>query len=266
MQKLFEITADRSPIERIASRYEDARFLMRSLRYRFRTERLQLKTLARLRLTGATVLDIGANKGIYAFWLARAVGPAGKVLAFDPQPEMIDYIAVRRAQFGWQNILPVNVALSNDEGVAKLSRKRAGDGSASLSRTIGTTLSVPTKRLDSFNDLSNLKYIKCDVEGHELNVSRGAELTIRRFRPVIQFESTPPEDVELFRFFEGLGYSGIMFLGDRYLPCSNPEQVPHYKFGLGGHRDFLFFRPEALGSIIPENIFSRFPKASFASG
>ncbi len=233
---------------------------MRCIRYRFRTERLQLKTLANLRLRGATVLDVGANKGIYSFWLARAVGSEGKVLAFDPQPEMIEYIEARRGRFGWSNVATLNVALSNNQRVAKLSRKRAGDGSASLSRAIGETISVQTRELDSFRDISNLKFIKCDVEGHELNVFLGAEQTIRKFRPVVQFEATAPEGARLFEFFRALGYSGVMFLGDRYLPCSNPEQVPHYKFGLGGHRDFLFFPPEALENIIPVGIFSQFPK------
>jgi ubiquinone/menaquinone biosynthesis C-methylase UbiE len=51
------------------------------LRYRFRTEKLQIKTMMGLDLNGATVLDIGANKGIYCFWMMRAVGPSGNVIA-----------------------------------------------------------------------------------------------------------------------------------------------------------------------------------------
>jgi ubiquinone/menaquinone biosynthesis C-methylase UbiE len=59
---------------------ESAHFLVRCLRYRFRTEKLQIATMMRLKLRGATVLDIGANKGIYSFWLARAVGKSGRVI------------------------------------------------------------------------------------------------------------------------------------------------------------------------------------------
>jgi ubiquinone/menaquinone biosynthesis C-methylase UbiE len=58
-----------------------AHFLVRCLRYRFRTEKLQIKTMMGLDLNGATVLDIGANKGIYCFWMMRAVGPSGNVIA-----------------------------------------------------------------------------------------------------------------------------------------------------------------------------------------
>lgn len=67
---------------------KNAHFLVRCLRYRFRTERLQIETMMRLQLRDATVLDIDANKGTYCFWLMRKVGPSGHVIAFVPQPEM----------------------------------------------------------------------------------------------------------------------------------------------------------------------------------
>jgi len=241
------------------TQWENAHFVMRCLRYRFRTERLQLQTISHLNLRGATVLDIGANKGIYSFWLARAVGPDGLVLAFEPQPEMTEYIGRRRAQFSWPNVNIVPVALSDCHGSAQLSRQRIGDGGASLSRSNGETISVQTMRLDELPDIAGVKFIKCDVEGHEMKVFAGAERTIRTFRPVIQFEATPPEDLPLFEFFASLGYLGVMLLGRSYLPPTNPGRVPHYKLGLGGHRDFLFFPPEAIGTIIPENLARAFP-------
>lgn len=189
--------------------FEDAHFLVRCLRYRFRTERLQLKTLLSLNLRGGTVVDIGANEA----------------------------------------------------GTATLTRRRVGDRSASLepSRQQIDQLQVTLATLDSMH-MPNLRFIKCDVEGHELSVFSGAELTIKTCRPVIQFEAVPAEAAELFSYFEGLGYSGVMFLGDRYLPCNNPDKVEHYKFGLGGHRDFLFFPPEAIGTTIPTTVSRRFPK------
>ncbi|TPQ27149.1 FkbM family methyltransferase [Bradyrhizobium guangdongense] len=237
---------------------EDAHFILRCLRYRFRTERLQLATISRLNLNGATVLDIGANKGIYAFWLARAVGAGGRVVAFEPQPEMVDYIGRRRTQFGWRNVEIVNLALSDTNGSAQLSRQRVGDGSASLSRSNGETISVPTTKLDDLPEIAGVRFIKCDVEGHELKVFAGAERTIRTHRPVIQFEASPPDNRRLFEFFADLGYSGVMLLGRRYLPPTNPEEIPHYKLGLAGHRDFLFFPPEAIGTIIPADLSREF--------
>ena len=253
---------------------DSAHFLVRCLRYRFRTEKLQINTMMRLNLRGATVLDIGANKGIYCFWMARAVGVSGRVIAFEPQPEMRDAIARLKHRFGWLNLKVLNVALSDHDGHSRLSRQKIGDGSASLEqsrrRRENETLDVVTTRMDDLPDetFSSLKFIKCDVEGHERKVFLGGEQTIRRHRPVVQFESTVAEEAttEIFRFFGGLGYAGVMLLGDKYLPYSNPDQIAHYKFGLGGHRDFLFFPPEAVGTIIPLDLFRSFPPATVSTG
>jgi FkbM family methyltransferase len=206
--------------------------------------------------------------------MRRAVGPSGRVFAFEPQPEMRDAILSLKRRFGWLNLNVLNVALSDHDGRSRLSRQKIGDGSATLeqSRQLleNETLDVVTIRMDDLPEatFSNLKFIKCDVEGHEHKVFLGGEQTIRRHRPVVQFESTVTDEAtaEIFGFFRGLGYSGVMLLGDDYLPYSNPDQIPHYKFGLGGHRDFVFFPPEAVGTIIPIELFRWFARAAVSTG
>jgi FkbM family methyltransferase len=240
---------------------ENAHFLARCLRYRFRTERLQLKTLMQLDLKGGTAIDIGANKGIYSFWLSRAVGPTGHVLAFEPQPEMARYIDDRKARFRLDNVVTINAALSDAPGTALLARQRIGDGSASLesARAHGEQIEVVVKTLDELAGVSNVKFIKCDVEGHEIRVFEGARRLIAEHQPVVQFESTAPEASRLFDFFGQLGYFGVMFLNGDYWPCAVHDTVPHYKFGLGGHRDYIFFPSSAIGTTIPERVFRLFP-------
>src|ERR1700753_3932031 len=203
--------------------FEDAHFWVRCLRYRFRTEKLPLKTLMRLDLKGATVIDIGANKGIYCYWLSRAVGRAGQGMAFEPQPEMVNYIRDRKQAFALDNVEIVNTALSDHRGTAQLTRQRIGDGSASLQLerqgSSSELISVPLAMLDDF-EVSNLKYIKCDVEGHEPSVFTGARRLIETFRPLVQFESVEEDSPRLFSFFEALGYRGTTFVGNAYLPYS----------------------------------------------
>jgi FkbM family methyltransferase len=223
-----------------------------------------------LDLRGATVLDIGANKGIYCFWMVHAVGPSGHVIAFEPQPEMRNSIERQRLRFNWSNLRVMNVALSDSDGTMNLSRQRIGDGSATLEvarrRSTDATLDVQIAKLDTVADetFSKLKFIKCDVEGHELKVFLGGEQTIRRYRPVVQFESTVADQrtQDIFRFFRDLGYSGVLLLGDAYLHYSNLDTVPHYKFGMSGHRDFLFFPPEVIGTTIPFHLSRQFPQAA----
>ena len=84
------------------------------MRYRLHTEKLKIKTLMQLDLDGAAALDIGANKGIYCFWMLRAVGRSGRVVAFEPQPEMAEAIRQKQARFDWANL--EIVALSDAEG------------------------------------------------------------------------------------------------------------------------------------------------------
>jgi FkbM family methyltransferase len=257
----------RPPVASPSTFFDTAHFLARCMRYRLHTEKLQLKTLLRLDLKGATALDIGANKGIYCFWMLRAVGRSGRVIAFEPQPEMAAAIRRKQARFDWKTLEIINVALSDAEGQLNLARDRIGDGSASLEtsrhRAGQDRLDVPVKRLDALADdlLAHLKFIKCDVEGHERSVFLGGEKTLRHFRPVVQFESSvdDKQTPQIFSFFRDLGYFGVLLLGDSYLPYANPDNVPHYKFGLAGHRDYLFFPPEAIGTTIPRNLAAQFP-------
>ena len=104
--------------------FENAHFSVRCLRYRFRTEKLQIETMMRLNLLGATVLDIGANRGIYCFWMIRAVGASGRVIAFEPQPEMCDTIERQKVRFDWVNVRVMNVALSDMDGQKSLFRQK----------------------------------------------------------------------------------------------------------------------------------------------
>ncbi|QPF95240.1 FkbM family methyltransferase [Bradyrhizobium commune] len=221
---------------------------------------MALKTLASLDLRGATVVDVGANKGIYSFWLSRAVGRSGRVHAFEPQPEMVRYIQSRKQSFDLANVATWETALSDHYGDAQLTRQGIGVGSASLcqerSHPGDQLISVPLAVLDDF-ELPNLRFIKCDVEGHELSVLEGARRSIETHRPLVQFESVSADAGRLFSFFEELGYRGTMYLDDQYLPYSAGWQIPHPKFGLGGHRDFLFFPETAIGSTIPDSLYRR---------
>src|SRR3954451_1983407 len=133
--------------------FDTAHFLARCMRYRLHTEKLEIKTLMQLNLEGASALDVGANNGIYCFWMLRAVGPAGRVVAFEPQPEMAEAIRQKQARFDWANLHVINVALSDAEGKLNLARDRIGDGSASLEasrhRAGQDTIDVPVTRLDA---------------------------------------------------------------------------------------------------------------------
>jgi predicted methyltransferase len=49
---------------------------------------------------GATVVDAGTYKGGYTFWMREEVGPQGQVFAFEPQPELADFVGRSRPSVG----------------------------------------------------------------------------------------------------------------------------------------------------------------------
>src|SRR5262249_39919063 len=56
---------------------------------------------------GGVVAHIGAGSGYYTFRMAQKVGPKGKVLAVDIQPEMLDLIRQRAKKRGITNVEPI---------------------------------------------------------------------------------------------------------------------------------------------------------------
>lgn len=66
------------------------------------------KLLAALKIKpGQTVCDLGCGNGYYTLELARLVGPKGKVLAVDIQPEMLHLLDLRMKEAGIANVEPI---------------------------------------------------------------------------------------------------------------------------------------------------------------
>jgi ubiquinone/menaquinone biosynthesis C-methylase UbiE len=56
---------------------------------------------------GSTIADIGAGTGYYSLRLAKRVGPQGRVLATDIQPEMLARLRVNMQKANISNIEPI---------------------------------------------------------------------------------------------------------------------------------------------------------------
>lgn len=173
------------------------------------------------------VLDIGARWGTYTLLLARVVGPAGVVHAFEPNHQHSR--ALRTIARASGNVHVHQFALSDEAGSAALHipvlGDRASDGLASLARPVGAhrTVQIERRRLDDLS-LARIDFIKCDVEGHELSVFRGGEATLRRLRPPVLVEIEQRHagaDVEAtLAYLEGLGYSGYAIHQDGLRPAA----------------------------------------------
>jgi len=67
---------------------------------------------------GETVADIGAGTGYFSVRLARAVGDAGRVLAVDIEPALVEYIGRRVADAGLEQVRPLR-AEPDDPGLGE---------------------------------------------------------------------------------------------------------------------------------------------------
>jgi predicted methyltransferase len=72
---------------------------------------------------GSTVADVGTGTGYFVEHLSRAVGPDGKVLALDVEPNMVAFVDQRAAEHGWKNV-SARVVTPDDPGLAPSSVAR----------------------------------------------------------------------------------------------------------------------------------------------
>lgn len=210
--------------------YERMHMRHRRWRYEYKSEKPSLAFLQSLDLAGQTLIDVGANRGIYTWIMSQCAGPEGRVFAFEPQPELNEHLESLKKSFGLDNVVVTGQGLSSEPGVLELQRSRVGAGQAGVNLPAGTfdeVLQVPVTTLDSFvaeNIDKPIGLIKADVEGHELEVFKGGRNTIVEHRPILLFELMDDEanSGEMFSLMAELGYMGWFF-------CVSPEDHKSYR-------------------------------------
>ena len=210
----------------------------------FKKTEQELEILDRFVNKGDLVVDIGANKGAYTYRLARLVGSHGRVEAFEPIQELADHLVDASRQLR----LPVVVhscCLSDKDGMAQLSIPLNGEerqyGLASLEDRGSFAMEVQQVPVNTLDQMLSgrqqpVSFIKCDVEGHELAVFRGALNVLKSDRPtlLVEIEQRHLKDsiIEHFDFFDRLGYSGYYLGSDNELKPVRGISVAKLKSGL----------------------------------
>jgi len=127
---------------------------------------------------GMTVVDVGANFGAYTLYGARAVGPAGKVYAFEPAPRTFKILEdnVQVNGFAESGIVELHQAAVLDRsGLAELTVYAGNSGHNTLfgNAETGSSTQVATVSLDEKIINSRVDVVKIDAEGAEPFVFRG---------------------------------------------------------------------------------------------
>lgn len=161
-------------------------------------EKESLNIWKRLSARSQTILDIGANTGIYAL-VAKAVNNASQVFAFEPHPLFFNLLQKNDALNDF-HITCVPKAVSDKDGTVVLE-----DYTGSVA-----TLTFQCCTLDSFikaNGIQSIDLIKIDVETHEPQVLAGFVEHLTIFKPSILIEILN-EDIgnRIWEMVHPLGY------------------------------------------------------------
>ncbi|NSW78203.1 MAG: FkbM family methyltransferase [Chthonomonadetes bacterium] len=148
---------------------------------------------------GKVVYDIGANVGLMTLFFARAVGPTGYVVAFEPHPYSFRRLSRNVRVNRLRHVRLVNVGVGDETTSLILYQPSRHLSGAAFSggrvfrpdegQPIEFTVHVDTlDNLIKRFELPTPDYVKVDVEGYEVRVLRGAMQTIQQHKPAFFIE------------------------------------------------------------------------------
>lgn len=150
---------------------------------------------------GMTVLDIGANVGFYTAQFAHAITPSGTVYAFEPDPECHSFLLQTIAAISFTNVHPIQAAASSKDGSMELftSSQNRGDNRLYSNEMADGSTTVKVLCIDNFlaeRKVSQIDFIKIDVQGFEGSVLSGLEQTFRQSKPLTILMEFWPDGLE----------------------------------------------------------------------
>ncbi len=216
---------------------EKIKLKLRAEKYRTKYDAGGIAYLQDVVHTGDAVIDIGAHKGGYLYFIMQQTGDKGKVYAFEPQSSLYNYLLKMKRLFGWKNLTLEHLAVSSTPGTVTLyipSNKKSSGSSPGASiveseRTSQTETRehVRTVTLDAYCAENNIqpKFLKIDVEGNELQIFKGGVNTLKKHKPrlLVEIEARHIGEggvIQTWQFLQALGYIGFFIEGKEKRPLS----------------------------------------------
>ncbi len=167
-------------------------FIGRSLEYYGEYSEQEVDLFTKLLRPGHVVIEVGSNIGAHTVPIARLVGDAGRVFAFEPQRLLFQQLCTNVALNNLWNVFAYPKAVGGFRGeigvppINYLEPQNFG----------GVQLTAKSPEMVEMIILDDLQivphFIKIDVEGMELEVLLGAQQMITRYRPAIYLENDRP--------------------------------------------------------------------------
>lgn len=189
------------------------------------------ETIWRLLEPGELAIEVGANLGQNCSLMAVRTGPSGRVIAFEPHPEIFNELKTNANEWKHLDLGSLDlqqIALGGENGTATLTtdeefHRNRGSASVHAEATPGG-IPIAIQRLDSILPTeTKVGVCKIDVEGHELAVLAGSERLLRQgeIRDIV-FEDFHPQPSAVTSHLRALGYT-VFRLRSRWL---KPELLP----------------------------------------
>jgi FkbM family methyltransferase len=163
---------------------------------------------------GMIFYDIGANIGFFSLLAARIVGNEGRVIAFEADPEIAARLRVHVSRNDFRGISVVEKAVWFEPSTVFFART---DPTTSPDRGLGhivasganDTIEVNAVSLDEYvRYVPAPDFLKCDAEGAEVEIFRGAQRMLAEKRPTILCEMHSDENRRvLLKEFAHFNYS-----------------------------------------------------------
>jgi FkbM family methyltransferase len=201
----------------------------------------EIKFVRRLLRPGQKVIDIGANYGVYTLSMAKAVGPAGRVWAFEPASGTARLLAEGINANGFEQVVLEQSALSGACGTAQFALNENSELNALVHGKLPAS-AVETVRLVTLDDRlqaygwREIDFTKIDAEGEEAQILKGGERFFAQLSPLVQYEVKAGADLhmELVRDFAARGYTSYRLVPglDLLVPFDADSPVDDYLLNL----------------------------------
>jgi FkbM family methyltransferase len=191
---------------------------------------------------GMNAIDIGSNLGVFSLPMARRVGPAGKVFAFEPGGGNRRHLESSRAGNGCDNLFISACALSDSEREGWLEINSSGEFNSLVEASQTASTHVERVRISTVDvqaqeyGWASIDFVKIDAEGQEARIAVGGREFFRRQSPLVMYEAKHgmSHNQNLRWIFEALGYSTYRLLGDAsfLVPLGSDESLDSFELNL----------------------------------
>ncbi|XVQ07243.1 FkbM family methyltransferase [Spirillospora sp. CA-255316] len=175
----------------------------------------ELRCLAEYVPAGGIAVDVG---GWFGPWTQRLAARADRVVTIEADPRLAGLL--RRT---FPRVEVVEAAASDECGEIDLWIPESGAlaGISSVASGVGRPVRVARVTVDSLR-LTDVRFIKLDVEGHELSALRGASETIGRDQPtlLIEVEERRRQMPGVIALMRSWGYTGHVLLDSGWVPLA----------------------------------------------